>query len=40
MKEKNNLDVEYFKKIILPTENEIKKHKEYLKSNLKKNYFN
>ena len=36
----NNSKVDYFKKIILPTEDEIKKHKEYLKSNLKKNYFN
>ena len=37
---KKNTNVNYFKKIITPTENEIKKHKEYLKSNLKKNYFN
>ena len=36
----NNLNIAYFKKIIVPTEDEIKKHKEYLKSNLKKNYFN
>jgi len=35
-----NKSVNYFKKIITPTENEIKKHEEYLKSNLKKNYFN
>jgi DNA polymerase-3 subunit epsilon len=35
----NNLNVPYFKKIILPTEDEIKNHKEYLKSNLKKNFF-
>ena len=39
-KEGNNSNVAYFKKIILPSENEIKKHKEYLKLNLKKNYFN
>ena len=39
-KEGNNLNVAYFKKIIVPTEDEIKKHKEYLKSNLKKNFFN
>ena len=38
--EVKNLSVNYFKKIIHPTEDEIKKHKEYLKSNLKKNYFN
>jgi DNA polymerase-3 subunit epsilon len=30
----------YFKKIILPSDEEILKHKNYLKSNLKKNYFN
>ena len=39
-KEGNNSNVAYFKKIISPSENEIKKHKEYLKLNLKKNYFN
>ena len=32
--------VSYFKKIITPSEDELKKHKEYLKNNLKKNYFN
>jgi len=32
--------VSYFKKVIVPTEDELKKHKEYLKNNLKKNYFN
>ena len=31
--------VEYCKKIIKPSLEEIKKHKEYLKQNLKKNYF-
>ena len=30
---------QYFKKIVRPTEEEIKKHKEYLKSSLKKNFF-
>ena len=29
----------YFKKIIKPTEEELKLHKEYLKNNLKKNFF-
>ena len=29
----------YCKKVITPTADEIKKHKEYLKSNLKKNFF-
>jgi len=31
--------VSYFKKIISPTAEELKKHKEYLKNNLKKNFF-
>ena len=31
--------VNYFKKIISPTAEELKKHKEYLKNNLKKNFF-
>src|SRR5210317_2054910 len=35
-----NSKVSYFKKIIKPSEDELKKHKEYLKYNLKKNYFN
>ena len=35
-----NSKVNYFKKIITPSEEELKKHKEYLKNNLKKNYFN
>ena len=39
-KDRNNLNVAYFTKIVTPTEDEIKKHKEYLKSNLKKNFFN
>ena len=34
-----NKKVLYFKKIIKPTDTEIEKHKEYLKKNLKKNYF-
>jgi len=33
----NNL---HYKKVIKPTDEEIKLHKEYLKKNLKKNYFN
>ncbi len=37
----NNLsDISYFKKVVLPTKDEIKRHKNYLKNNLKKNYFN
>ncbi len=35
-----NLNISYFKKVILPTEEEISNHKNYLKENLKKNYFN
>jgi DNA polymerase-3 subunit epsilon len=31
--------VNYFKKVISPTAEELKKHKEYLKNNLKKNFF-
>ena len=34
-----NLNVAYYKKIIAPTDTEIKKHKEYLKTNLKKNFY-
>ena len=30
----------YFKKVIYPTESEMKTHKKYLKQNLKKNFFN
>ena len=37
--EKNNSSVAYFKKVIIPTNDELKKHKEYLKNNLKKNFF-
>ena len=36
----NNLKVNYFTKIVTPSEEELKKHKAYLKNNLKKNYFN
>ena len=37
--EKTNSSVAYFKKIIRPTGNELKKHNDYLKNNLKKNFF-
>ena len=30
----------YYKKIVKPTSDELKNHKEYLKNNLKKNFFN
>ena len=39
-KEKAAFNVAYFKKVIKPSSEELKKHKEYLKNNLKKNYFN
>ena len=29
----------YYKKVVIPTAEELKKHKEYLKNNLKKNFF-
>ena len=35
----NNTNSNYFKKIIKPKPEEITKHKEYLKNNLKKNFF-
>ena len=38
-KQINNSKVVYFKGIVKPTDQELKKHKEYLKKNLKKNYF-
>ena len=40
MKNQINLTNDYFKKIVIPTKDEIKKHNEYLKNNLKKNFFN
>jgi DNA polymerase-3 subunit epsilon len=39
LKTNNSTVTEYFKKIVLPSDDELKKHKEYLKSNLKKNFF-
>ena len=40
--ENNNFktNVTYFKKVVAPSVEEIKNHKAYLKSNLKKNFFN
>ena len=37
--QKNTVNSDYFKKVIQPTVEELKKHKEYLKNNLKKNFF-
>jgi len=36
----SNESSKYYKKVIKPSEEELKLHKEYLKNNLKKNYFN
>ena len=37
--QKNNIIVNYFKKVVKPTTEELKKHKEYLKNTLRKNFF-
>ena len=39
-KDKSKSNITYFKKIVKPSVEELKNHKEYLKQNLKKNYFN
>jgi len=36
---KSNESKDYFKKVVSPSADELKKHKEYLKNNLKKNFF-
>ena len=36
---KSNTEVLYFKKVVTPSKEEISKHQEYLKKNLKKNYY-
>jgi len=40
IQDKNEKNILYFKKIITPTADELKKHEEYLKNSLKKNFFN
>mgnify|MGYP001459425161 CR=1 FL=1 len=43
MDKTQNLDVKnilYFKKVITPSQEELKKHKDFLKKDLKKNFFN
>ena len=40
LSENNDSKILYFKKVIPITEEEFTKHKDYLKSNLKKNFFN
>ena len=39
-KDTNKSNIMYFKKVVKPSEEELKNHKEYLRQNLKKNYFN
>ena len=36
----NSSNIKYFKKIIKPNDNELKLHKDFLKREIKKNYFN
>ena len=38
--ENNNESIQYYKKVIKPSDKEISLHQAYLKNNLKKNYFN
>jgi len=38
-KDITNSNISYFKKIVKPSEEELKNHQKYLKQNLKKNYF-
>ena len=40
IKDKSEKNILYFKKVVKPSDDELKKHKEYLNSLLKKNYFN
>ena len=39
MSQNKNTSTNYFKKVVTPTTDELKNHKEYLKNNLKKNFF-
>ena len=38
--ENKDLNINYFKKVVKPTDKELMEHKIYLKENLKKNFFN
>jgi len=40
IKDKSEKNILYFKKVVKPSDDELKKHKEYLNNFLKKNYFN
>ena len=37
--EKSNSNITYYKKVIKPSSEESKKHKDYLKNSLKKNFY-
>ena len=37
--EDKKLKISYYKKVVVPTDSEIKKHRKYLKINLKKNFY-
>ena len=39
IKETNSSNIKYFKKIVKPNFEELRKHKDYLKHNLKKNFY-
>ena len=39
IKDKNSENISYFKKVISPNDEELKKHNDYLKNNLKNNFF-
>ncbi|WP_435166153.1 DNA polymerase III subunit epsilon [Candidatus Pelagibacter bacterium nBUS_28] len=39
LNQKSSINSDYFKKVVFPTSEELKKHKEYLKNNFKKNFF-
>ena len=39
IREKQEFSVDYFKKVVALTPDELKKHKDYLKNNLKKNFY-
>ena len=39
IEQKNNVSTNYYKKVVEPTDEELQKHRAYLKNNLKKNFF-
>ena len=40
LKDSSNMNIDYYKKIVNPTLEELERHKKYLNNSLKKNYFN